>query len=78
VIRAAALSLQDRAQVIADPDATGQGGIGNPIQGLCEARVAHQPDGQQIPRIEGEVEEGREIAEEVRGEVLGLVQDPDG
>jgi hypothetical protein len=38
--------------------------------------MADEPDGDQIARIEGEVEESREIAEELGRQILRLVENP--
>jgi hypothetical protein len=39
--------------------------------------VADQPDGHQIAGVEGEVHKGRQVPEELQGEVLGFIDDPD-
>ncbi len=69
-----ALPFEDRAQLVSNPDPAGEGGVRHSIQGLRKAGVAHQPDREQVVRVEGEVEKGREIPEEVRQEILGFVK----
>src|SRR3546814_9138571 len=46
------------------------------LQGLRQAGVTDQPHGDQVARVEREVEEGREVAEEFRRQVLCFVDDP--
>src|SRR3546814_11699537 len=53
-----------------------QCGIGRALQGLRQAGVTDQPHGDQVARVEREVEEGREVAEEFRRQVLCFVDDP--
>jgi len=59
-------------------EAPGQGGIGCPIQEVGQCRVSDQPDRHQVAGVEGEVEEGREVFEELHRQVLRFVDDPEG
>ena len=72
-----ALPLLDRFDVHAQVQAGGEGCKGRPVEELRQAAMAHEPHRHEIPGIEGEVEEGREVPEELQGEVLRLVDDPD-
>ena len=57
-------------------NAPGERCIGRPFERLREQRMANEPDGDQIARIEGEVEESREIAEELGRQILRFVENP--
>ena len=72
-----AFALEDWLHMHARLDAPIQGGIRGALQGLGEAGVAHEPDRHQIAGIETVVQEGRQVAEELDRQVLGLIEDPD-
>ena len=59
-------------------DAPGQSGVRWALQGEGQRRMADQPDAEQTARIEGEVEEGREIAKELGRQILRLGQAAQG
>ena len=46
------------------------------LEHLRQRGVADEPDGDEITRIEGEVQERGEVAEELARQVLRLVDDP--
>ena len=73
-----ALPLDDGFEVNPDLEAAGQGGIGRAVQGVRQCRVSDQPDGHQVAGVEGKVQEGREVLEELGREVLGFVDNPEG
>ncbi len=72
------LAFPDGIEVDASAEAAGEGGVVSPFEGLGENWVSDEPDGDEVTGVEGEVEEGREVAEEVVGEVLSFVDEPDG
>ena len=47
-----------------------------PLEHLRQRGVADQPDGDEVARVEGEVQERGEVAEELGRQVLRLVDDP--
>jgi hypothetical protein len=63
-------------KVHAEMNAAGQGSIGGPGHKLGQRGMAHEPDSHEVSGIEGEIQECREVPEEIHGEVLGLVYDP--
>lgn len=70
------LAFEDGVEFGAHHDAAVERGIGSPAQGGGELFEADEPNGHAILRVEGEVQEGRQIAEEFGGEVLGFVENP--
>ena len=70
-------SRSKTGRVHAHLDAAGQRRIGRALQGGRQGGVAHQPHADQVARVEGEVQERGEVAEEVARQVLRLVDDPD-
>src|SRR3546814_1305717 len=71
-----AFALDHRLELHLHLDTAMQCGIGRALQGLRQAGVTDQPHGDQVARVEREVEEGREVAEEFRRQVLCFVDDP--
>lgn len=73
-----ALPFEDRVQFDAHGDAAAQRGIRSAAQAGGELFEADEPNGHAILGVEREVQEGREVAEELDREILGLVEDPNG
>ena len=73
-----AFALDHRFELDACLDASVQGCVRRALERLAQARVTGKPDGEQVTRIEGEVQEGREVAEELERQVLRFVDDPHG
>ena len=73
-----ALPFDHRFELNPHLNASGESGIGGSVEYLGQAGVPNQPDGHQVAGIEGEVEKGREVFEELGRQVLGFVDDPDG
>src|SRR3979409_2773279 len=71
-----ALALGDGFEREANLDAAVQRCVRGGGQGVRHGRMAHQPDGEKVARVEGEVQEGGEVAEELGRQVLRLVDDP--
>ena len=60
-----AIAFEYWLQVHAHLDAPGERCVGHALQGLGEARVTDEPEGEQIAAVEGEVQERGQIAEEM-------------
>ena len=73
---AEALALGDGHQIQTYLDAARERRVGGTREGLGQTRMAEQPDGHEIARIEGEVEERRQIAEELHGQIVRFIDDP--
>ena len=73
---AEALLLNDRLELHVRLYAAGQGRIGYPLQGEGQCGMAHQPDRHQVHGVEGEVEEGGQVAEELGRQVVRLIDNP--
>lgn len=73
-----ALALEHRPQVHACLDASSERGIGCLLDGLRERRMTDQPAGDQIPQIDGKVEEGWEVPDELGQQILRVVEGPLG
>ena len=65
-----ALPLLHRLNVHAQVQAGGESRKGRPVEELRQAAMPHKPHRHEIPGIEGEVEEGEEVPEELQGKVL--------
>lgn len=68
-----AFTLEDRFELHARLNASIQGGVRRALERTGQTRMTGEPDGEQVTGIEGEVQERREVAEELRRQVLGLV-----
>ena len=62
----------------ADLDTAIEGSVRDTHQGLRQSWMAYEPDADEVARIKGKVEEGGEVAEEFDGQVLRLIDDPQG
>ncbi len=66
------------AELIGRDNATAQRAVIGHVQTGAQRRQTDEPDGEQVLTVESEIEESREVVEEVLAEVLGLVDDEDG
>ena len=73
-----ALPLHYRREVHAQVQTAGHRRQVAPVKGLSQSRMPDEPDGHQVAGVEGEVQEGGKVPEEVQGEILRFIDDPYG